>query len=84
MISKGTSHTLPFALGSNPAVTTYKTDSGQRGLYLDIFVAGKKLIPDSTASAQDGEYEETSTTSWTPRFNVKVGQVVEYVIRDDA
>ena len=83
-IQKGTAHTLPFASGSNGSIATYKPDTGNRGLYMEVFVAGKKLIPDSTASSQDGEYDETSSTQVTFRFNVKVGQIVEYIIRDDA
>lgn len=82
-IVRGTAHTLPFASGSNPLITTYRLDSAYLGQFMDIYVAGKKLVPDSSATATDGEYEETSTTQVTFRFNVVVGQIVEYVIKDD-
>lgn len=83
-IARGVSHTIPFASGSDSGVTTYKVDSGYRGLYMDVYVGGAKLVPDSSASLQDGEYEETSNTAVTFRFKVKAGQIIEYIIRDDA
>jgi len=83
-IQKGTTHTIPFASGSTPAITTYKLDTNYFGLYMDIYVGGVKLVPDSSGSAMDGEYEETSNTQVTFRFNVRKGQIVEYLIRDDA
>lgn len=83
-INKGVSHTLPFATGSDAGITTYLLDAGDRGLNMDVYVAGKKLVPDSSGAATDGEYEETSNTSITFRFKVKVGQIIEYIIKDDA
>lgn len=82
-IDKGATHTIPFASGSDAGITTYKQDTGHRGLYMDVYVAGKKLVPDSSAIATDGEYEETSTTQVTFRFKVNAGQIIEYVIKDD-
>lgn len=83
-ITKGTVHTIPFASGSNPAITTYKLDTGYRGLFMDVYVGGKKLVPDSGASATDGEYDETSNTQVTFRFVVAAGQIIEYIIKDNA
>lgn len=89
-IVRGTAHSVPFAGGTginvfNPdAISTYRLDAADTGLYMDVYVAGKKLIPDSDAATQDGEYEETSNTSITPRFNIYKGQVIEYIVRDDA
>ena len=82
-IAKGAAHTLPFATGSDALITTYLLDTGDRGLNMDVYVAGKKLVPDSAAGS-DGEYEETSNTQVTFRFKVKAGQIIEYVIKDDA
>lgn len=86
-IIRGTSHSVPFAGGTgvtvyNPsAISTYKVDTNYASLYMDVYVAGKKLVCDSGATAQDGEYEETSTTAITPRFTIQAGQIIEYVIR---
>ncbi|RLA38693.1 MAG: hypothetical protein DRR06_20345 [Gammaproteobacteria bacterium] len=83
-IPKGTAHTIPFASGSDVGITTYKLDTGYRALYMNVYVAGKKLIPDSAAATTDGEYDETSNTQVTFRFGVGVGQIIEYDIVDDA
>lgn len=82
-IAKGVAHTIPFAGGSAPAIVTYKQDTGHRALFMEVYVAGKKLVPDSSAVATDGDYEETSTTQVTFRFKVKAFQIVEYLIKDD-
>lgn len=83
-IAKGVAHTIPFATGSAPAITTYKQDSSHFGRYMEVRVSGKKLVPDSGAVETDGEYEETSTTQVTFRFTVRVGQIIEYIVIDDA
>jgi len=83
-ITRGTAHTIPFASGSSPSITTYKLDTSYNGLHMDVYVGGKKLIPHSGAATQDGEYGETSTTSITPQFTIPKGQIIEYIIRDDA
>jgi len=89
-IPRGTAHTIPFTAGSgvnvyNPtSISTYKLDNTYfTGLYLEIYVGGKRLVCDSSAAAQDGEYEETSTSSFTPRFTIPAGQIIEYVIKDN-
>ena len=82
-IPKGTAHTVPFATGSDPAITTYKLDTLHLGRFMEVYVAGKKHVPDSSAVATDGEYEETSTTSITFRYKIGAGQIIEYVIIDD-
>lgn len=88
-ITRGTAHNVPFTAGVNVnvynpnSITTYRVDSTNNvGLYMDIWVGGKKLVPDSGTSTQDGEYDETSNTSWTPRFTIKSGQIIEYVVKD--
>jgi hypothetical protein len=81
-VGKGVAHTIPFASGTDAAITTYLQDTTNNGLNMDIYVGGNKLIPDSSASTTDGDYEETSSTSITFRFNVNKLQVIEYVIRD--
>lgn len=83
-ILRGVAHTIPFASGSDVGITSYLQDTGHRGLNMDVYVGGVKLIPDSSAIAMDGEYEETSTTQVTFRFRVKAGQAIEYVIREEA
>lgn len=84
-IQRGTTHTVPFASGSDTGISTYRLDTANNlGLYMDVYVNGKKLIPDSSASAMDGEYEETSNTEVTFRFNIQPGSVIEYIVKDDA
>jgi len=83
-IVKGTIWTIPFASGSDPLITTYKQDTGHRGLYCDLLVGGKKRVPDSSGVAVDGEYEESSTTQFRFRFTVHTGQIIEILIKDNA
>ncbi len=84
VIGKGVAHAVPFATGSDNTLTSYKQDTGNFGRYMEVYVAGVKLIVDSSASATDGQYEETTNGTITFRFNVRVGQVIEYKIIDDA
>jgi hypothetical protein len=84
LISKNSAHTIPFASGSDALITSYKQDTAHFGRYMEIRVAGVKLVPDSSAIAVDGQYEETSSTTFTPRFNIRPGQIIEYIVIDDA
>jgi hypothetical protein len=78
-----TNHVIPFATGSNPLITTYKLDTGNRGLYLSIYVNGKKLIPHINWAAR-GEYEEINNTTVRFRFTIGIGDTIEYLVHDDA
>ena len=81
-ISAGTVHTIPFASGTDPLITTYKLDPSNNGLFMDVYVNGNKVTPDSVTVNR--EYSETSNTQVTFRFSIKKGAVIEYVIRDNA
>jgi len=82
-IPKGTAWTIPFATGSDPSVSTYKMDTGYRGLHMSVDLRGRDLVHDTSAVLDDQQYEEVSNTQirfWT---QVNPGEVVVLRIYDD-
>ena len=82
-ISGFTNHTIPFATGSDPSITTYKLDTANLGQYMEIYVNGKREIPHVDWSAR-GDYEEVNNTTVKFRYTLPVGSVIVYKIYDDA
>lgn len=87
-INKNSEHLVPFASGSNGAITTYKIDDSNFGRYMDIFVNGQKLIP-HISDVSRGHYMEVDNGAGTGtkiifKFTISANETIEYLVKDDA
>lgn len=78
LITKNTSHTLPYSIEYTPEAT-----AGREGKNMDVFVDGQLLAADTGTNGAnaDRDYAESTTTTITFRFDIQAGRNITYIVR---
>lgn len=80
VVTTSTAITPETAINTPISYTPYASDT-QPGRNMDVYVDGQLLAADYS-TAGDNDYEETSTTQWTPHFAIRANANITYFIRE--